>query len=93
MKILSLFLVILILVQCAPPPDTRPPVQEELNLDDLSGATVGYGGMYQFFDQAGTVPSPYQDGSHSTVPWYLLEPTVGNYDWSDLEDWITDRRS
>ncbi len=93
-KILLLFLIVLLFTQCVSPPsnwDTNPPAQEELNLDDLAGATVGYGGMYQFFDFEGTVPTSFQDGSHQVIPWYLLEPTVGNYNWSRLTSYVADR--
>lgn len=94
-KILPLLLiVVLLVVQCAPPPPEPVLfIQEELNMDDLAGASVGYGGMYQFFDFIGTTPSTYQDGAHQTIPWWLLEPTKGNYNWAELDNWVTDRAS
>jgi hypothetical protein len=54
-------------------------------------AQVDYGGIYQFFDARGSAPSPYQDGSHQVIPWYLLEPTVGDYNWTELDSYVADR--
>lgn len=54
-------------------------------------AQLDYGGFYQFFDQKGATPSTYQDGSHQVILWHLLEPTVGNYDWSELDEYVADR--
>ena len=79
------------------PPVPQPPIEEPtldmLELSSFNTGQVSYGGMYQFFDLPGTEPAEYQVGSHQVIPWYLLEPTEGNYDWSELDDYVADRAS
>ena len=55
-----------------------------------SGA-VDYGGLYNFFDVAGTTPYQYQDGAYQVMQWYALEPTTGVYTWAMLDNWVNDR--
>ena len=50
-----------------------------------------YAGFYQYFDPIGKDPEPLQTGSYTTFPWYTLEDTVGNYDFTELEEWVNDR--
>ena len=75
-------LVAVMFAQCVSPQQPMPaPTEPTLDVNELSGFNTGqldYGGIYQFFDLIGTVPQDFQDGSHNVIPWYQLEPTVGN---------------
>jgi len=90
-------LTVLALAACASPgqPDALPRtvITPGAPATPYPAAQLDYGGMYQFFDLPGSTPIAYQDGSHQVIPWYLLEPTEGNYNWSQLDSYVADRAS
>jgi len=90
-------LALLTLVACVPTPEQPDTFPVRAVITPGAPATpyprsqVDYGGIYQFFDARGSTPSPYQSGSHQVIPWYLLEPTQGNYNWAELDSYVADR--
>jgi hypothetical protein len=95
MKKIILLITLLIIAGCVTPSGELdnttwfPSVGRSTNVEQLS--QVSYGGLYQFFDFIGSEPSEYQDGAHQVIPWNNLEPTIGNYNWTELNNYVADR--
>jgi hypothetical protein len=99
MKLVIIFLIfIILLTSCTSPLQTTDyfafiPFANKAPSRTFESVETSYAGIYQFFDQRGTTPSPYQDGAHQVIPWNVLEPTIGNYNWTELNNYVADRAS